>query len=95
MITSQPRRHWIALVLLLAFFASVRADGAHRPSDKDGTLVMLVTWGDIDNTPADDVYIEAHGFVSKYTIPRSLSFWRRCAPDSMKLHSRQKSMMYL
>ena len=33
--------------------------------DKDGTLIVLVTWGDIDNTPANDVYIEAHGYVVK------------------------------
>ena len=39
--------------------------------EKDGTLVVLVTWGDIDNTPADDVYVEAYGFVRKYNTSKS------------------------
>ena len=38
---------------------------------KDGILVVLVTWGDVDNTPANDVYIEAHGFVVKYGLEKS------------------------
>jgi len=36
------------------------------PLEKDGTLGVLVTWGDIDNTPADDVYVDAYEFVRKY-----------------------------
>lgn len=40
-------------------------------AEKDGTLVVLVTWGDIDNTPADDVYVEAYGFVRKYDSKKS------------------------
>jgi hypothetical protein len=40
-----------------------RVPTASSPLEKDGTLVVLVTWGDIDNTPADHVYIEAHGYV--------------------------------
>jgi hypothetical protein len=39
--------------------------------EKDGTLVVLVTWGDVDNTPADDVYVEAHGYVVKYRWEKS------------------------
>jgi hypothetical protein len=39
--------------------------------EKDGTLVLLVTWGDVDNTPADDVYVEAYGFVRKYNTSKS------------------------
>ena len=39
--------------------------------EKDGTLVVLVTWGDVDNTPANDVYIEAHGFVVKDSAEKS------------------------
>ena len=49
------------------------AQDSGRPSDKDGTLVVLVTWGDIDNTPANDVYIEAHGFVRKYNSEKSFT----------------------
>jgi hypothetical protein len=59
------------LVLLLAFLVIGRADDTTRPLEKDGTLVVLVTWGDIGNTPATDVYIEAYGFVRKYGSEKS------------------------
>jgi hypothetical protein len=39
--------------------------------EHDGKLVVLVTWGDVDNTPATDVYLEAHGFVQKYHSEKS------------------------
>jgi len=32
---------------------------------ENGTLIVLVTWGDISNTPADDVYVEAHSLNAK------------------------------
>jgi hypothetical protein len=51
-----------ALVLLFAFSATGRTQDVGHPG-KNGTLLVLVTWGDIDNTLADDVYVEAHGFV--------------------------------
>jgi hypothetical protein len=59
------------LVLLLALLPMGRA--AARPSEKDGTLVVLVTWGDVDNTPANDVYAEAYGFVRKYGSKKSFA----------------------
>lgn len=40
-------------------------------SAAQGTLVVLVNWGDLNNTPATDVWIEAHGFVPKYHSERS------------------------
>lgn len=52
-------------VLILALLPTGTALHAGEPSDKDGTLAVLVTWGDMDNTPANDVYVEAHGFVVK------------------------------
>lgn len=58
------------VLLLLALLPMLRANGG-RPAEKDGTLVVLVTWGDVDNTPANDVYIEAHGFVWKYHSEKS------------------------
>ena len=39
--------------------------------DQDGTLIILVTWGDINNTPADDVYVEAHGYSAEHHVPAS------------------------
>lgn len=64
-------RSLTVLGLLLALLPTQRADQASRASEKDGTLVVLVTWGDVDNTPANDVYIEAHGFVWKYHSEKS------------------------
>ncbi len=63
--------HLSVLMLSIAVLAGGRAQDAGRASEKDGTLVVLVTWGDIDNTPADDVYVEAHGFVRKYRSEKS------------------------
>ncbi|HYL17036.1 MAG TPA: hypothetical protein VEV41_28650 [Terriglobales bacterium] len=60
-----------ALLLLLALSLTRSVNGGSRPPEKDGTLVVLVTWGDVDNTPANNVYIEAHGFVWKYHSEKS------------------------
>ena len=59
------------LMLLFSVLASGTAQDAGRPLGKDGTLVVLVTWGDIDNTAATDVYVEAHGFVRKNDSEKS------------------------
>jgi hypothetical protein len=64
-------RYLGVLPLLLAALASGRAEDAGRLLEKDGRLVVLVTWGDADNTPATDVYVEAHGFVRKYDSEKS------------------------
>ena len=61
------------LVLLLALLPMQKASEEGRQPEKNGTLVVLVTWGDDDNTPANDVYIEAHGFVREYNSERSFS----------------------
>jgi len=59
----------VLLVLALLPAWSVNSEG--RPAEKDGTLIVLVTWGDVDSTPANDVYIEAHGFVQRYRAEKS------------------------
>jgi hypothetical protein len=56
-------RYLSVLVLLLGLLASGKTDDTTPP--KNGTLVVLVTWGDVNNTPATDVYVEAYGFVRK------------------------------
>jgi hypothetical protein len=58
-------------MLLFAILASGSVQEAGRSVGKDGTLVVLVTWGDVDNTPATDVYIEAHGFVREVNSEKS------------------------
>jgi hypothetical protein len=61
------------LVLLPAFLGTGRTDDASHPSEseKDGMLIVQVTWGDVDSTPATDAFIEAHGFVPKYNSEKS------------------------
>jgi hypothetical protein len=59
------------VLLFLALLPTRSVNGGDRPAEKDGTLVVFVTWGDDDNTPANDVYIEAHGFVWKYHSEKS------------------------
>jgi hypothetical protein len=50
-------------LLFLIFFATGRAAYALPSLEREGELVIHVTWGDNDNTPANDVYAEAHGWV--------------------------------
>jgi hypothetical protein len=50
-------------VIVFALVGTSAAGNAGRPVGNDGTLVVLVTWGDVNNTPATDVYVEAYGFV--------------------------------
>src|ERR1700686_3000725 len=59
------------LVLLFTLLPTGRADDTARPSEKDGTLAVFVTWGDLNDTPATNVYIEAYGFVLKYGSHKS------------------------
>jgi hypothetical protein len=54
--------------------AATKFVNAAPQAEKDGTIVVLVTWGDIDNTPANDVYIEAHGFVARDKAEKSFVF---------------------
>ncbi len=60
-----------SLILLAGVLTSGKAQEEGHPQDRDGTLVVRVTWGDDDNTPADNVYVEAHGFVPRYRSERS------------------------
>jgi hypothetical protein len=64
-------RHLSVVVLLLALLSVGRTADAGRPSEKDGTLVVMMTLGDVDNTPATYVYVEAHGFVRKFNSQKS------------------------
>ena len=57
--------------LLFALLSARSVNGGGRSDEKDGTLVVLVAWGDDDNTPATNVYVEAHGFVRKYHSQKS------------------------
>ena len=59
------------LLLLLVLLPWDNPANASQASEKDGTLIVNVTWGDGGNTPANDVYIEAHSYVVKYRSEKS------------------------
>ena len=50
-------------VLFLILLVNGRTTYATHSSERDGVLTIHVTWGDNDDTPANDVYAEAHGWV--------------------------------
>lgn len=58
-------------MLFLVLLLSGTLIHSQQASQKDGALVVQVTWGDMDNTPANDVYVEAYGFVPKYRSTKS------------------------
>ncbi len=60
--------------LLVLLLTTVGYSSAALPPEEDGTLAVLVTWGDVNNSPADDVYIEAHGYVVKDKTEKSFVF---------------------
>jgi hypothetical protein len=43
--------------------------GANRPLEKEGRLIVIVTWGDIDNTPARNVVVGVHGYTRGLKSP--------------------------
>jgi hypothetical protein len=62
------------LIFLLAFLAPERHNASYQPEEKDGKLVVLLTWKDVKhdpNGPFPPVYVEAYGFVSKYNETKS------------------------
>ena len=61
-------------MLLFALSITAKYASAGPPMEQDGTIVVLVTWGDINNTPVNDVYIEAHGYVVKDKAEKSFVF---------------------
>jgi hypothetical protein len=68
--TSKLRYLSVLLVILVGLRAGIPQDTSY-PAEKDGMLVVLVTWGDISNTPANNVYVEAYGFVQKSSSKKS------------------------
>jgi hypothetical protein len=54
-----------------------KAVNTGSPLEKHGALIVLVTWGDVDNTPATDVIVEAVGHAPDHswgkTVPLKAS----------------------
>jgi hypothetical protein len=60
-----------SLLIALLIFGMSQCVSAAPLLEKDVTLVVLVTWGDVDNTPAQNVYVEAHGYVANLKAEKS------------------------
>jgi hypothetical protein len=63
-----------SLVFLVLLSMLAKYVNAAPPPKKNGTLVALVTWGDVENTPAKGVYVEAHGYVVSLKAEKSYIF---------------------
>jgi hypothetical protein len=59
------------VLLLIALVALEKAGNTAPPLEQHGKLVVLVRLGDIDNSPATNVYVEAYGFVRQYRSKKS------------------------
>jgi hypothetical protein len=57
--------------LLLGLSSSGTAGDRAGTSGTGATFIVLVTWNDANNTPATDVYIEAHTFNANNVSERS------------------------
>jgi len=64
-------RSLTVLVLLLAVLPAGRAGDARSSSEKDGTLVVLLTGRDVNKSPVTNAYVVARGFVPKYYSNKS------------------------
>lgn len=60
---------FIVLTLALVLLPGKKAANASQVVEKDGTLIVNVTWE--DNTPANNIYIEGHAYVVKYRSQKS------------------------
>jgi hypothetical protein len=49
------------LATLIVLFGVATFFRADQPRQNDGKLVVIVTWGDVDNTPATNVIVEVVG----------------------------------
>jgi hypothetical protein len=66
--------HLRFLAFFLLLLTAAKYAAASPAPEKDGTLVVLVTWGDVENTPATNVYVEAHGYVARLSAKKSFVF---------------------
>ena len=67
-------RSFSVVIFLLAFLAAERDNTSSHPEEKDGTLIVLLTWKDVEydpNGPFPHIYVEAYGVVSKLHTTKS------------------------
>lgn len=59
------------LIFFLMLFGMSPLIAAQKPTNGDGSLEVEVTWGDINPTPAENVYVEAYGYAGVFDSPKS------------------------
>ena len=65
-------RHASVLILLLALCPAARAGATGPALEKDGALVVIVTYGDVENSPARNVVVEVYGYGRKFPREKSV-----------------------
>ncbi len=70
-----PRR-MLNAIILFAFLVvgTLTPLNAAPPTESNGTLRVIITEGDMDNTPAKGVYVEAYGYVASSKSRQSFVF---------------------
>jgi hypothetical protein len=61
-----------AFTFLFFFLLIGMVAGGDRRSDNNGKIIVIVTFGDIDNTPADHVNVQVHGYGFNYSPQESI-----------------------
>ena len=70
-----PRRMLSTIILFAYLLVGTQTHlNAAPPAETNGTLRVLITWGDTDNTPATGVYVEAYGYVASSRSMQSFVF---------------------
>src|SRR5260221_14748569 len=64
--TFRNSRYVLVFVLPVILLLLGLAVGADQPPSRDGKLIVKITSGDLDNTPAKNAHVEVYAFVSKY-----------------------------
>ncbi|HVC48504.1 MAG TPA: hypothetical protein VND90_14790 [Terracidiphilus sp.] len=65
----------IKVILFALLLTGTRAHlNAAPPAESNGDLRALITWGDMDNTPAKGAYVEAYGYVASAKSMHSFVF---------------------
>ena len=70
-----PRR-MLNAIIVFSFLVVGTLTPLHAapPTESNGTLRAIITEGDMDNTPAKDVYVEAYGYVARSKSSQSFVF---------------------
>jgi hypothetical protein len=64
----------LAFVLFAIGSSGAQSSGSLTSSNKNGTLVVLVTRDDVNRTPEEEAYIEAHSFNVNGVAEKSFAF---------------------